>query len=127
MSLGNKEVAGSAPITGFWRRLLPLLIDIIALVMIGLSLCLFLWKPLMALGAGGRWVGFAISLLYFGLFNSRLYHGQTPGKMLMRIRVPMRTDVRLRCGARYSASACSACRTMCRAPGCPLPSGHSSR
>ena len=48
---------------------------------------LLLFDQFAALGNWGRFVGFAVSVLYFGLLNSSLTGGQTVGKKAFRIRV----------------------------------------
>ena len=50
-----------------------------------LGLALFRWVAI--LGQSGRFIGFVVALLYFGLLNSRLHSGQTIGKRLLGIRV----------------------------------------
>jgi len=74
-------------IGGFWGRILALIIDSLCLGLIGLVLGLFLFDPLMSLGGWGRLVGFSITLVYFGLLNSKIGKGQTPGKRIMKIEV----------------------------------------
>ncbi len=81
------ETDPSPLIAGFWRRLGAFALDGIFLGIIGLAAG-FLFTPVFVnLGAAGRLVGFAVALAYFGLLNSRLTNGQTPGKRLLKIRV----------------------------------------
>lgn len=74
-------------IAGFWRRIGAFAIDIIILGIIGIGLGLFLEKQLAQLGGWGRLVGFFVALVYFGIFNSRIFGGQTVGKRIVSIRV----------------------------------------
>lgn len=81
------EAPEAAQIAGFWRRLGAFVFDTIVLAVVA-GVIWWIWPAqVVALGSAGRWVGFGLALLYFGLFNSRLCHGQTPGKILFRIRV----------------------------------------
>jgi uncharacterized RDD family membrane protein YckC len=75
------------PIAGFWRRLAALLVDglILAIPTLVIGLTFFSWAA--GLGQAGRFVGFIVALLYFGLLNSRVGGGQTIGKRLLGIRV----------------------------------------
>jgi uncharacterized RDD family membrane protein YckC len=74
-------------ISGFWRRICALLIDVLLIGMVGLILGLFLSDFFERLGQLGPILGFVISLTYFGIFNSSAANGQTLGKRLMKIRV----------------------------------------
>lgn len=74
-------------ISGFWRRIGAFAIDTIILGIAGIVLGLFLEKQFVQLGGWGRIVGFVIALFYFGILNSKLFGGQTVGKMLVNIRV----------------------------------------
>lgn len=76
-----------ATIAGFWKRVAALAIDILLLVVPAFLLGLAAFSWLVTLGQAGRLIGFVAALLYFGLLNSRLGHGQTLGKRLMGIRV----------------------------------------
>lgn len=74
-------------ISGFWRRLGALLIDSLVLGIAGFSLVFLFKSPLQAMGNWAWLVGFAVSLLYFGLMDSQLGSGQTIGKWLLGIQV----------------------------------------
>jgi uncharacterized RDD family membrane protein YckC len=74
-------------IAGFWRRLAALVVDLLILGALGLALGLFLEDVFAALAPWGRALGFSIALLYFGLMNSALAGGQTPGKRVLRLQV----------------------------------------
>lgn len=85
--IDNVEAPGAAQIAGFWRRVFAFVFDTVVLALVA-GVLWWLWPAqVVALGPAGRWVGFGIALLYFGLFNSWLCSGQTPGKILLRIRV----------------------------------------
>lgn len=74
-------------IAGFWRRSGAILIDLIIIGTIGFLLGLALENVFVQLGGWGRLIGFVIALLYFGILNSKLAHGQTLGKKLLKIKV----------------------------------------
>ena len=74
-------------ICGFWRRILALVVDVLLLGIIGWMLGALFRDQFSSMGQWGRAVGFVIELAYFGLLNSRLGHGQTVGKRLLKIRV----------------------------------------
>ncbi|GGA83493.1 hypothetical protein GCM10011521_22340 [Arenimonas soli] len=71
---------------GFWRRLGAFFIDGLVLGLFGLLVGLAIGDVLAGMGGYERFVGFAIALA-FGLLNSRLTGGRTPGKYLLGIRV----------------------------------------
>ncbi len=74
-------------ISGFWRRIGAFLIDGLILGLVGMGLGLFLENLFVEMGAWGRFVGFVIALLYFGVMNSEVVNGQTVGKQILKIRV----------------------------------------
>ena len=74
-------------IAGFWRRIGAFALDGAALGALGLGLGALWFDRLAALGGGGRFFGAAIALVYLSLLNSRIGHGQTLGKRLLKIRV----------------------------------------
>jgi uncharacterized RDD family membrane protein YckC len=84
--------------TGFWRRVLAFLIDSIILGIVGLVLGFLFGDVFMRMGGWERWIGFAISLLYFAPLNSRPGGGQTIGKRALQIRVVSKTGALLSLG-----------------------------
>ena len=74
-------------IARFWPRLAAAIIDGLLLGAIGQVLGWTLSVVWFQIGPYGRFVGFAIALLYFGLLNSKLGRGQTVGKRVMKIAV----------------------------------------
>jgi len=84
----------AAPVAGFWRRVLAFMVDGLILGIVGAALGMLAFERLAELGTWGRGVGFLISLVYFGVMDSGLAQGQTPGKRLLKIRV-VRTDGRM--------------------------------
>lgn len=74
------------PVSGFWRRVGAFAIDGLVLGVPGATGGMLLFDALAQLGVYGRAVGFAVSLAYFGLLNSRLGGGQTLGKRALGIR-----------------------------------------
>ena len=79
--------AGISEIAGFWRRALAGIIDVFVLGIFGFGLGFVAEDTLAGLGRWGVLVGVIVSVVYFGVMNSRLASGQTIGKMLMGTRV----------------------------------------
>jgi uncharacterized RDD family membrane protein YckC len=73
--------------SGFWRRFGALVIDWIILFVAGHILGIAFFNFFSALGSSGLLVGLGLAVLYFGLQNSVLCGGQTPGKRLLGIEV----------------------------------------
>lgn len=74
-------------IAKFWYRIGAIFIDTIILGLIGFILSIFFERNFRMLGEYGVFIGFAISLIYFTLFNSYLLNGQTIGKRIVGIMV----------------------------------------
>ena len=74
-------------ISGFWRRIVALIVDSILLALGGFALGLVLEPVFIQMGGWSVFIGFFISLGYFGVMNSRYADGQTLGKKLLGIRV----------------------------------------
>jgi uncharacterized RDD family membrane protein YckC len=90
------ELGQPAPaIAGFWRRLAAFAIDvlIVSAALFALGFASYGWTS--TLGQLGRAIGLAVALLYFGLLDSRLANGQTPGKRLLGLRVVGRSGAAL--------------------------------
>ena len=79
------------PISGFWCRLLAVIIDGLLLGLAGYICGLMFFTQLALLGGWGRLIGFLIALAYYGIFNSAMGKGQTIGKRLMKIEVVNRS------------------------------------
>jgi uncharacterized RDD family membrane protein YckC len=71
----------------FWNRIGAYLIDVLVLGAIGFILGLFFKEFFAQIGSQGLLVGFIISLIYFGLGNSRICNGQTVGKNALKLQV----------------------------------------
>lgn len=71
----------------FWNRVGASLIDGLVLGLLGLILSLFLKNFFFQMGGQGVLVGLTISLVYFGLGNSKLFNGQTIGKRIIKLQV----------------------------------------
>jgi uncharacterized RDD family membrane protein YckC len=84
------RVPENSVICGFWRRVTALLLDGLLLGLIGIALGAMMFDQLARLGGWGRLYGFCIALVYFGLFNSVVGKGKTPGKRMMKIHVVAR-------------------------------------
>ncbi len=74
-------------ISGFWRRLFAFIIDASMLGAFGFIAGKIFFDFFAGTGAYGRLIGFVVALLYFGLLNSSIAHGQTIGKRILKIRV----------------------------------------
>ena len=74
-------------ISGFWRRIVALIVDSILLALGGFALGVVLESVFIQMGSWSVFTGFFISLGYFGVMNSRYAEGQTLGKKLLGIRV----------------------------------------
>lgn len=74
-------------VAGFWRRLIAFAVDGILLGIAGMVAGLLFFDALAALDLYARLLGFLVALLYFGVLNSRVGHGQTLGKRLLGVRV----------------------------------------
>lgn len=74
-------------ISGFWRRLAALAIDMLVLAAIGFVVGALFFNALAQLGSQGYWVGLLIAISYFSWMNSSFNNGQTIGKQVMKIRV----------------------------------------
>lgn len=85
--VGTATTPAVATIAGFWRRLFAFLIDMLILGVVGLIAGTLLYDQFAALGAWGRLLGFAITLLYFGLTESWRGDGQSVGLKAMGLRV----------------------------------------
>lgn len=77
----------NAVICGFWKRVFAMILDGILLGIVGAVIGMAAFDQLAQLGGGGRLIGFCIAVIYFGLFNSIIGKGQTPGKKMMKIHV----------------------------------------
>jgi uncharacterized RDD family membrane protein YckC len=80
-------LASQAAPSGFWRRAAAFAVDCAILSALGETAGFFLSPLHVRLGAWGPAIGGVGALLYFGLFNSALGGGQTPGKRLAGIKV----------------------------------------
>ncbi|MFO1057582.1 MAG: RDD family protein [Dongiaceae bacterium] len=82
-------------IAGFWRRLAAFLVDvlIVSAALLILGFVLYGWTS--SLGQAGRAIGLAAALLYFGLLDSRVAGGGSPGKRLLGLRVVDRSGAPL--------------------------------
>jgi uncharacterized RDD family membrane protein YckC len=99
-----EQVALEFPLAGVGSRFLAVAIDTLLQAAIGLLVLLAAIGVFTALGAGGIWIaafaivaGFLIFYGYFAAFEA-FWHGQTPGKRLVGLRVlsvsgrPIRAD-----------------------------------
>ena len=75
------------PISGFWRRFLAWLIDVLILGVIGQIIGVVFSSFLFSIGPYGRPIGLLFTVPYFGIMNSKIGGGQTFGKRIMKIAV----------------------------------------
>lgn len=75
------------PISGFWRRFLAWLIDVLILGVIGQIIGVAFSSFLFSIGPYGRPIGLLFTIPYFGIMNSKIGGGQTFGKRIMKIAV----------------------------------------
>lgn len=84
------EMGTSPPlraISGFWRRLIAIVLDGVLLGIVGFISGFFFFEFYAQLGGWGRLIGFGIASLYFGVLNSVIGKGRTIGKRIMKIEV----------------------------------------
>ena len=74
-------------IAGFWQRSLAFFIDAAVLMAAGSALGFIAMDPLSSLGPWGRALGTAATLAYFGISDSSIARGASPGKRLMGLKV----------------------------------------
>ncbi|QWT20824.1 RDD family protein [Bacillus sp. NP157] len=75
------------PMAALWRRWLAFLIDWIILSLGGAIAGLVLFEPFARMGLWCRVLGFAIAVIYFGIFDSGWGGAGSPGKKVLSIRV----------------------------------------
>ncbi len=83
----REEWSPDREIAGFWRRILAFVVDGIVLGIVGMILGALFFDTLASIGAYAKLIGFASALAYFGVCNSRIGSGQTPGKRWLGVRV----------------------------------------
>jgi uncharacterized RDD family membrane protein YckC len=88
-------------VVGFWLRLLADIIDVLLLGGVGWAVAYPLRYQVSDLGTHALWIGLIISFLYYGLFQTRIGRGQTPGKRLLRIQVLQRDGTFLNPGKSF--------------------------
>lgn len=74
-------------IAGFWRRMGAFFIDFIFILIIGMVLGYVFENEFVKIGNLGKLFGIAVTTIYFGLLNSKVFGGQTIGKKILNIRV----------------------------------------
>lgn len=83
---------------GFWRRVFAHIVDTLLLSTVTLLLGRLLFDSMVAIGYFGLLIGFIFSALYFTIGYSHILDGQTPGKMLLDIKVTDRKGQSLTLG-----------------------------
>jgi uncharacterized RDD family membrane protein YckC len=74
-------------ISGFWTRLVAIVLDSLILGIVGFVSGLFFFNLYAQLGGWGHLIGFGVDSIYFGTLNSAIGKGQTIGKRIMKIEV----------------------------------------
>ena len=85
--LENRIVKAKPIYSTFWTRFAAYFIDVFVLGIGGTILGLLLHNVFSHMGNQGLLVGFLLSLLYFGLGNSKIFNGQTLGKKALQLQV----------------------------------------
>ncbi|OGO29033.1 MAG: hypothetical protein A2136_09140 [Chloroflexi bacterium RBG_16_54_11] len=80
------------PITSLWRRLFAWLVDVLIIGIIGILIGAVFGSYLRSIGPYGRLIGLIVVICYFGIQNSKIGHGQTLGKKLLKIAVRDKND-----------------------------------
>jgi uncharacterized RDD family membrane protein YckC len=111
------QTSGQRVISGFWRRLLALFLD---LVVLGVAFQVlesgasgkilvdgraFVVGPFWSLGGWSHLVATCVALVYFGVLNSSIAWGQTIGKRVMQIQVIDRSGHAISPGRSFLRSA----------------------
>ncbi len=104
MTTAENPTAGASHIAGFWRRLFAFILDVLVLGVFGACLGLVSYDYLASVGGWGRIIGFFIALTYLGVMNSRIFGGQTVGKMVMKIKVVSSNGAPLNVAASFCRS-----------------------
>lgn len=73
----------SESISGLCRRLAAFAIDCFILIVLLLLFGFVFFEWAASLGREGRLIGFGVALLYFGIFDSHIGGGQSPGKRIL--------------------------------------------
>ena len=86
-TLDSRIEIGAPPahraISGFWRRLLAIVLDGLILGIVGFVSGLFFFNFYAQLGGWGRLIGLGVDSIYFGILNSAIGKGQTIGKRMI--------------------------------------------
>jgi len=69
------------------KRLFSFIIDALLIGLVGYTSGFIFEKYYTLLGSYGNLIGFTITLIYFSLFDSKLFNGQTIGKKILKIKV----------------------------------------
>lgn len=70
-----------------FKRFLGFLIDVLVLGIVGYISGFLFEHFYIAIGGYGKIIGFLISMVYFSVFDSKLFNGQTIGKKIVKIKV----------------------------------------
>ena len=89
VSTGTNQPESSTEmnIAGIWQRSLAFFTDAAVLMAAGSALGFIAMDPLASLGPWGRALGTAATLAYFGISDSSIAGGASPGKRLMGLKV----------------------------------------
>jgi uncharacterized RDD family membrane protein YckC len=106
---GNAGSTGSTmtrpDIAPLWKRAVAYFLDWILLAVVGTCIGYLSFDALASIGVWGGAIGFAISIAYFGICDSRLRNGQSLGKVAMNIRVLTRDGTALNVSPAFARAA----------------------
>lgn len=83
----STENIDSPWIAGFWKRFFAFLIDSLLLAVIGFCISELMVQFLVENPGIARLIGFVIAFQFSIIFDSKICHGQTPGKKILKLRV----------------------------------------
>ena len=86
-SLISEPLKPSFPVCGTWRRVGAFVLDFLILMVFGFGIIDALQGYYGDLALYDRWIGLFALISYFGIWNSRIGNGQSPGKRILKIQV----------------------------------------
>jgi uncharacterized RDD family membrane protein YckC len=90
--INSEPIFTLPPIAGFWRRFFAWLVDTLILGVMGQIIAITFSSFFFSIGPYGRPIGLLFIIPYFGMMNSKIGGGQTPGKRWMKVAVRNRNN-----------------------------------